>query len=71
MLDKEFKRILTQHNTFGRGVLADNIEDAEKFLTTAHSGSAGAMDGMPKGKTGIYTMNGISPYGNYQGVVQR
>jgi hypothetical protein len=31
----------------------------------------GAMDGMPAGKTGIYTMNGISPYGNYQGVVQR
>ena len=71
MLDKEFKRILTQHNTFGRGVTANNIEEAEKFLTTAHSGSAGAMDGMPKGKTGIYTMNGLSPYGDYQGVLQR
>lgn len=71
MLDKEFKRILTQHNTFGRGVAANNIEEAEKFLTTAHSGSAGAMDGMPSGKTGIYTMNSLSPYGNYQGVVQR
>lgn len=71
MLDKEFKRILTKHNTFGRGVQADNIQNAEKFLTTAHSGSAGAMDGMPSGKTGIYTMNGLSPYGNYQGVVQR
>lgn len=71
MLDKEFKRILTQHNTFGRGVTANNVQDAEKFLTTAHSGTAGAMDGMPVGKTGIYTMNGISPYGNYQGVVQR
>lgn len=71
MLDKEFKRILTKHNTFGRGVQANNIQDAEKFLTTAHSGSAGAMDGMPSGKTGIYTMNGLSPYGNYQDVVQR
>lgn len=71
MLDKEFQRILKKHNTFGRGVKANNLEDAERFLTTAHVGSAGALDNMPTGKTGIYTMNGLSPYGNYQGVVQR
>lgn len=71
MLDKEFKRLLKKHNTFGRGVSANNVNDAEKFLTTVHSGTDGGRDGMPPGKTGIYTMNSISPYGNYQGIIQR
>lgn len=71
MLDKQYQKLLKKHNTFGRGVTADNIQEAEKFLTTAHEGTLGSLAFMPSGKTGIYTQNAMAPFGNFQGIVQR
>lgn len=71
MLDSYYKKILKQHNTFGRGVTPTETVSAETQLVYPYSQSMYHGETMPRGQNGVYTLASTSPYGKVSGVIQR
>ena len=71
LLDNYYKKILRQHNTFGRGVNQTDPELVTNRLLYPFSESRFHGESMPMGQNGIYTLAGTSDYGTTSGVIQR
>jgi hypothetical protein len=71
MLDNYYKKILKQHNTFGRGVTPTETVNAETQLVYPYSQSMYHGETMPVAQNGVYTLASTSPYGSISGVIQR
>lgn len=71
LLDNYYKKILRQHNTFGRGVNQTDPELVTNRLLYPFSESRFHGESMPIGQNGIYTLAGTSDYGTTSGVIQR
>lgn len=56
-LDDEYRRIISQHNTFVRGVRADNRQDAESFLSTPTLFTGAGRYAAPYDRDVLYTSN--------------
>lgn len=70
LLDKEYKRILKQHNTFVRGIDGNDYH----FTTIPKYGNkVGAQQGMPEYAFGKYTTNALNNTSPYEkiGIVRR
>lgn len=68
ILDNYYKKILKQHNTFGRGVFKEN---PERDLVIPFSESINHGMFMPRYQNGIYTLASTSDYGDISGIIQR